>query len=335
VNKSEFPSLVMGVDGGQTKTTCLLSTIDGELLGEGRAGPIFHLAMKEGEERFLESVGEAIQKAWDAAGLQPRLLAAIGLGLTGVTGDSLEARKAAALAGRLVQSHQVIVQSDVYASLLSAHAGGEGIVVVSGTGSVAMGINQSGQVMRTGGWGWVMGDEGSACWIGRRGLSAALRAYDQVDPVTQLEQFFLEHFKVQAIHDIKRIYMASDFGARGFGSLAPVVAQAAKDGDGIAKQIIANAAHELALITLAITKKLSFEKIPVGIATIGGAFEHLWGLKEYFQNYLKKSTPEMKIVDEQFPTKYGPLILGLRACQEDLNLVLNRLRKSILSSHQQ
>jgi N-acetylglucosamine kinase-like BadF-type ATPase len=323
----------MGVDGGQTKTTCLLSTVNGELLGEGRAGPILHLAMKEGEERFLESVGEAIQKAWKATGLQPRLLAAIGLGLTGVTGDSLEARKAAALAGRLVHSHQVIVQSDVYASLLSAHAGGEGIVVVSGTGSVAMGINQSGQIIRTGGWGWVMGDEGSACWIGRRGLSAALRAYDQVGPATQLEQIFLEHFNVQEIHDIKRIYMASDFGARGFGSLAPIVAQAANNGDETAKQIITDAAHELAWIAMAITKKMSFEKIPIGVATIGGAFEHLWGLKDYLRNYLMKNTHEMEIVDEQFPTKYGPLILGLRACQEDLNLVLNRLHKSMLSSH--
>jgi N-acetylglucosamine kinase-like BadF-type ATPase len=305
--------LVLGVDGGQTSTKCVLATIEGRVLAEGQGGPLIHLAAEGGRERFVTSLGEAIGDAWRRAGVAPRPVAAIGLGLTGVEADGPEAHVVAELLPRVVEAGKAEIQSDAVSALVGAHAGQPGVIAIAGTGSVVLGQNRRGVRQRAGGWGWLLGDEGSAMAIGRDGLMAALQAIDGVGPPTTLRTIFLQHFGVSRPRDVKNVVYAPDFGARGFGQLAPLVSRAAADGDAVACTIVARHADLLARDVRAVVRALDFGADPIPVAPLGGAFEHVTGLRDGFVRTLAAADSHLVVRPPLLPPTLGAVLLALEA----------------------
>jgi N-acetylglucosamine kinase-like BadF-type ATPase len=255
------------------------------------------------------------------------LLQAITLGLTGVPSGSPEADWAAELTKTLVPAERVQVHSDAFTALKGAHAGRPGVIVISGTGMIAMGLDMRGEVGRCGGWGWVLGDEGSAFAIGRQGLRAALNAYDGAASPTVLVNLFLEHFQVARMPDIKRIYMNSEFRAPEFGRLAAVVSTAARRGDEVAKNIVDQSSRALAQSVLALVSRLDFGGQEVPVAPFGGAFDHIHGLMEGFKEHLKRvPQPRLRIVSPEFNPAVGALIIALESCGASLGDVVPAIR---------
>jgi N-acetylglucosamine kinase-like BadF-type ATPase len=319
-------SLVIGIDGGQTTSRGVLATLHGKVLAKGLGGPILHLASEDSQRVFIDSIRGLLQTLWKGAGIKPRSLEAISMGLTGVTQFSPEADLAVQLTRKLVQANLVLLHSDAFTALKGAHAGKPGVVAISGTGMVVMGIDNLGQVRRCGGWGWVLGDEGSAFAIGRGGLRAALSAFDGTAPPTKLVKMFLEHFHLTRIQDVKRIYMSSDFGARSFGQLAVIVSNAARDGDETAQRIINENGITLARSVIALISNLDYGDAEVPVAPIGGAFNHIYQLKTTFENHLKKHTDlGIRIVDPEFPPVLGAVIIALERCGSTLDRTVTNL----------
>ena len=319
-SESQKPeALVVGIDGGQTSSKGVLSTLNGEVCAQASGGPILHLASRNSDRQFDESIEGLLHMLWEGAGIKPRPLKAIALGLTGVTRASPEAERAGELARNLVQAEIIPVSSDAFAALKGAHAGKPGVIVISGTGMVAMGIDVHARVGRCGGWGWVLGDEGSAFAIGRSGLRAALNAYDGSSAQTILMDLFLEYFQVARMPDIKRIYMASEFGARDFGRLAAVVSTAAGKGDKVALGIIEDNCASLARSVLTLVSKLDFGGQEVPVAPIGGAFEHIHGLRDGFERQILNQAQLLPVVSPRFPPEIGALIIALESCGADLD----------------
>ncbi len=305
--------LVIGVDGGQTSTRCALVACDGRVLAYGRGSGLLHLTTADGRARHTSALREAFESAWAAAGLEPQPLAAVGLGLSGVESDSPEAELARQIVAGLVETRAIVVRSDAYAALIGAHGGRPGIIAISGSGSHALGMNAAGELARAGGWGWLLGDEGSALWIGRSGLMAALHAFDGTAEATLLQTMMIEHFKAQGPHDVKRRVYEADFGARGFAALAPLVSQAAQQGDTIAQNILAQAAQDLAAQVMAVQRRLALPA-DAPIAPVGGAYEHVHGLRAGFASALRAMNPQANIVDAQLPPALGAALIALRAC---------------------
>jgi glucosamine kinase len=282
--------LVIGVDGGQTSLKCALADADGTVLGLGQGNGLLHLAAEGGPQRFLASLGEAVRQAWSAAGLAPRPVAALAMGLTGVTSaDTPEAGLAVELAGRVVSADKILADNDALPALKGAHGGQPGIICIAGTGAITLGIDAAGRQERAGGWGWLLGDEGSAFWIGREGLRAALRAQEGLGPPTALLAAFQDHFQVAAMIQVKRAVFGGDFAAQGFAGLAPLVAAAAEQGDTVAAGIFRQAGAELAAAVRAVARRLDFGAQPATVAPVGGAFEHFGLLRQAFYNELVES----------------------------------------------
>lgn len=321
----EAEKLVIGVDGGQTSTKCVLATLDGHVLGEGRGAALLHLAAEGGRERFIQAMREAINAVWQAAGIAPRPLAAASLGLTGVVAGTPEAETVLDLLPYTLETQIVDVQSDAVAALTGAHLGNPGIIVISGTGTIALGIDPQGNTGKAGGWGWLIGDEGSAYAIGRSGLRAALYAYDGMEPATLLEPLLIEHFGIKAIPAAKRVAFAPDFAATGFASLAPIVSKAAQQGDPVAQAIIQEAGGALAAELLAVVDKLHFDERTIPVAPVGGAFEHVQGLRAAFEQAVFAENQAIRVVDPALPPVLGAVIMALQACHANIEQAVANL----------
>lgn len=321
--------LVFGVDGGRTSTKCVLATTAGRIVGRGEGGPLGYLAAEEGLQHLAQSLREAFESTWHAAGMAPQPVQAVGLGLAGVEPGTAEAQLVLDLVPQVVEARSIALESDAFVALVGAHMGKPGVIAISGTGSIAMGINAQGERARAGGWGWLTGDEGSAFAIGRSAVLAAFYALDGVGPATLLERLLQRHFNIASIYELKRLIYAQDFGPRGFASLAPLVSEAVGQGDAVALQIIRQAGQALANQVAAVVRKLGFQKAVV--APVGGGFEHIHGLTEFFGNAVRSGPIPTDVVAPKVAPVLGAVILALEHCQVDLDQVLPLLLKQASS----
>ena len=304
--------LVCGVDGGQTATRCVLSDRQGQVLGHGHSLALTHLDAIGGRERFAQSMARALHQAWATASLKPCPLAALVVGATGIVAGSREADTAEALLADIVQSRIVHICSDAEIALAGAHGGAPGIIVIAGTGTIALGLDGRGRIARAGGWGWLIGDDGSAFAIGQAGLKAALYARDGMGPTTLLGSMLTKHFDVEDLYDTKRIVYEPHFGAKGFAALAGLVAQAAAEHDSVAQKIIKGAGAALAQEALAVMRRLDFAGNPVRVAPLGGGFEHVYGLSQAFSTALQHSGVHFQLVTAQMPAVLGAVIMAVQ-----------------------
>ncbi|HKV44339.1 MAG TPA: BadF/BadG/BcrA/BcrD ATPase family protein, partial [bacterium] len=177
----------LGVDGGATSTTCAVCDRDGRILGIGHGGPSNHILAPGGEARARAAIESALGSALTGTGAGPLAFDAAQFGMTGITRDSEPARVFGRVVSPLLTARITHVDSDATVALAGALACGPGVVVIAGTGSVALGRDPSGREARAGGWGYLFGDEGSGFAIGLGGIRAALRARDGTGAPTALE----------------------------------------------------------------------------------------------------------------------------------------------------
>lgn len=234
----------VGVDGGGTGTRVALARGDGTVLGRGEAGAS---ALGQGVQTAWTRISEALARACEAAGVsRPHWPAcALGAGLSGVNVPELaEAFCAAAPAGL----GGLALDSDGFAALLGAHAGGPGVLVIAGTGSVAEALHADGRRVRAGGWGWQSGDEGSGAWLGREALRHAQRVVDGREVGATLAQAVVEAAEPQGGLQ----HFAIGAGQAAYAALAPRVFEAAAAGDAYAESLLARAAVELEALIAAV-----------------------------------------------------------------------------------
>src|SRR6266540_7477736 len=190
---------VLGIDAGGTKTVCLLADARGSIISESRGpGANLLVAGELGVEKVLHEVMEL------AIGERPVAPAAICLGIAGVDRVD-EASTVRAIMRRICRNARVLVVNDALIALVSGARDAPGIVVIAGTGSIVYGRNESGEAARAGGWGHMVGDEGSGYWIGREAVAAVMRGADGRGPATRLADEILAHFSVADVSRLPRI----------------------------------------------------------------------------------------------------------------------------------
>lgn len=225
--------LLVGVDGGGTGCRARLCALDGTVLGEGRGGPA---NLRFGVPDALAAVVEAARGAAGAAGLGEAALerACAGLGLAGASEPAL----AQAARAHPLPFARAAIATDAAIAGLGAHGGGEGGLVIVGTGSIGWAL-VAGREHRVGGWGFPLSDEGSGAWIGAEAARRALRVHDGREPPSPLADAVLSRFD----RDPHRV-VAWMTGAkpRDFAALAPLVVEAAEAGDGTARAVMREAA---------------------------------------------------------------------------------------------
>jgi len=260
-------TIVAGVDGGGTKTTLALADSGGRELVR-KLGPA-GLVDPRDPDATARMLAGLVRDALAEAGVAAKP-AALFAGLAGVGNEHERQRVETALATAGVAG-QVRVGTDGFIALDGALGGQAGILVVAGTGSVAYGRGEDGRVERCGGWGMIVGDEGSAWSVGRLGLAAALRAADGRGPPTRLLDRFLALLGVEDERGIPP--WAGRTEKSGVAALAVHVVQAAEEGDAVALQLLEREARELACHAVALARRLEPWSGAVPVAFHGGMLE--------------------------------------------------------------
>ena len=290
--------LIAGFDAGQTHTSCRLASPEGTTLAEGQGPGVSHLAAEAGAERFQTALRLSLANARGRLGApwQQEPLIAAAIGASGIEQGSAVQTKGLVLAASalgLNESH-LQVTGDERTALRGAFPDGAGIVVISGTGTIAVGRDRKGREHRCAGWGWLLDGAGSAMDIGRDGLSLSLQMADgrrSRGPLLEAlwQALALDPADPQAPQAIKALVVQPEFGPAGFASLAPVVAAVAGAGDPEAQAILRRNGEALATSVAGVARALELDA--PAVAALGGAITHLEGLRQDFQESLNQQLP--------------------------------------------
>ena len=263
------PPFVLGLDGGGSHTITILLDGLGQQLARGEAGPSNHQSV--GAPAAQQAVQAAIAAALEAAG-HPRLSAAC-WGMAGLDRPEDE-HILAGMAQSVLPKLTVELVHDTRNALVAGTDGKLfGVVIIAGTGSSTVGYAPDGRTARAGGWGHLLGDEGSGYDLARRGLNAATRARDGRGPETVLVERLPAAVGLTALEALAdRLYL-EDWSAPQIASLAPAVLAAAEAGDAVAAQIVDLGADELALAAKTVIGALGMGKQAFDVVLSGGIFQ--------------------------------------------------------------
>jgi N-acetylglucosamine kinase len=328
---------LLGIDGGGTKTVCILIDTQGKVWGYGKAGASNYQII--GINAAFESIEAAILGATIQAQAQINKIkiTAICLGLAGVSRKQdqevvkniiLDLQNSSNLfiewAADL--SQKTIICHDALIALVGGVSNDVGIVVAAGTGSIVFGKNQQGISKRVGGWGYLLGDEGSAYKIAISGLQMAMQSYDGRTQNTSLLADFKTYLGLENIEDLVNVIYLSGWGVKEIAALAVIVDDAAAKGDKVANQIIEEAVKDLVLATSLVIDALNFSpssKVMTAesndtfeIVTVGSVWESKSKIRERFIDSLTKMYRNAKIITPRFEPAYGAALLALKRLNE-------------------
>jgi N-acetylglucosamine kinase-like BadF-type ATPase len=199
-----------------------------------------------------------------------------------------------------------------------------GIVIVAGTGSIAYGRNARGEAARAGGWGYVLGDEGSAYWIGRLALRAVVRHADGRGRPTSLTPRLLAHFGAQRAGELIEKVYHEKLSPAAIAALAYHVQQARADGDTVATGILNRAADELTTAAAAVMTRLSLTEVPFSFVLAGGMFQAVPGLSDQLARLLPSLAPNSRTIRLEAEPAVGAVQLAIAELQGGANLPLYR-----------
>ena len=261
-------ALFLGVDGGKSSTKAFIGDETGRVLGTGVGGPCNHVAEAEGRERLARAVTESVALACGQAGIDAARVSfeAACFGMSGGPADKQP------ILAEILRAGQLIVTHDMLIALSGATGGDPGVAVNAGTGSFAFGRSPSAETARAGGWGFVFGDEGSGFDIARQALRAALRHEEGWGPHTVLHAALLEATGTRDANELLHHFYTPEWPRPRVAALAKLVDSVALAGDPVARDILTNAAQQLAMLAASVGNRLFRAGEPMLVCHIGGVF---------------------------------------------------------------
>ena len=270
----KYSPVYIGIDGGGSRTRGVLYRDDRELAqaetGTARVGSV---GIVESCERLLNLIGELCTNA----GVSPQEIDAVALGLAGVWLREEQIRSQQLLQlfarERKIEFDYLTVTSDAAIALEGAFGGGTGIVLIVGTGTIAVGKTAGGEIVRCGGWGIELSDEGSGAWIGREALTAVAHAFDGRGDKTAFADMLISLFPTINPAQPRTFVAAYNERMFDYPSVVPMVFECAAKGDAVCREIISRAADHLMLMLDVLCKKYfaGLDRVPV--ACVGGIME--------------------------------------------------------------
>ena len=296
---------VLGIDGGATKTLAALLDLESGALHLGQGGPSNEDAV--GKRRAVEALLEAADEAIGRAGIASGRLDAAVLALAGTDTDAI-ARHV-----RCERSEEWIVVNDVVAAWAAATSARPGIGVISGTGSNVLGVGADGRAWRAGGWGHLLGDEGSGYWLGVESIKAALRDREDSGPGTALSDAAVEFFAVASVEALAACVYAQPLSKSEIAAFAKETAKHAERGDAVARGLYERGAGQLARQIAAVIRRTGLAgSFPVGL--IGSAFKAGAVFVEPLTRAVCELAPDAQVSVVEMAPVGGSLLLAMRAC---------------------
>jgi N-acetylglucosamine kinase-like BadF-type ATPase len=297
----------IGIDGGGTKSKCLLTNHNLEIIYETIGGPSNFLML--GTDKVSETILELILECANKNSIKLEDISGIVLGTTGGgrrnDAESLEQAILNNAKNKNININFLRVESDARIALEGAFSGKPGSILIAGTGSIMFGKDRFGNIHRVGGFGRFLGDEGSGYRIGQRGLNAVAKEYDGRAEKTLISNYVLDEFSIKSPEELITEIYRNNFD---IASAAPLVIKAAENQDKIATEIIESEANEIILHINSMKQKLN-EKI-LFVSFIGSLLT-----KDNFYSYLVKekvvqSFNEVVIKEAENPPEFGAILMA-------------------------
>jgi N-acetylglucosamine kinase-like BadF-type ATPase len=305
---------VLGIDAGGSKTVCYAADTHGTIVGEGRStGANLHAHGELEVEKVLHGVIE------EAVGDRAILPVAVCVGIAGVDRED-DDRTVRAMMRRLGFRTRTLVVNDALIALVAAVGDNPGVVVIAGTGSIAYGVNTDGFAARAGGWGYVLGDEGSGFWIGREALMAVVREADGRGPRTGLTPLVLGHFGISGVSGLVREIYEPGRHRQAVAALGLVVDRARAEGDVVAAEILRHASEELTRAASSVIERLQMRGDSFQIALSGSIFRLIPYLVEDVTQRLAEVAPRACVERLAVEPAVGAVHLALKELRGETRL---------------
>jgi N-acetylglucosamine kinase-like BadF-type ATPase len=295
------PSLVVGIDAGGSKTRAFAVDRAGAVVGRGAGGGANLLSSPDPAGSIAAALAESLGTA------QPE---AVVLSCSG--GDRpADREKGRAILRQVVgPTVRIDVTHDAIAALYAGNPAGCGVVLISGTGSIAFGRNDAGEERRASGWGYLIGDEGSAVWLGLEGLRAAAHHADGRGAGTAITGHVLRELGVRSFMEVIPELYGRPHPAPAILAAVRAVGRAAAESDAIAVSIVQRGAHALARAASIVATELRLGDGPVYLA--GGAFESLPSLERAVRGELLSILPRATVEPVREEPAMGAARLAMR-----------------------
>ena len=306
--------VVLGMDGGGTKTEILVADLEGKIIASHVGGPTNLAAVPESEALDnLETTLSAVFQNLRRVDVQCAVV-----GMAGVDTPSDETRfhyvADAVFASFGIENYTLLNDSAV--ALANGSTSPDAIILIAGTGSICFGHNVKGETARAGGMDYLLADEGSGYWIGRKVLRAVVRANDGRGPATALTSLVLEHFKIKQVHELKQKVYEQQLSKMGVAQLAKVWEAALLQNDQIALHIQEQILDKLLALVSAVARSLSFSQGPFDLV-LAGSITQLPVVEPHLRARLKDAYPQIQIVVPQTTPAHGAIALALKNVQKE------------------
>lgn len=297
----------IGMDGGGTKTKCILTDENLNQLYETVGGASNFLVI--GTETVSQTVFDLIEKCVTATKISLEDVEAIVLGTTGggrkSDAELLEKQIFTDAKSKSVSINKFKVESDARIALEGAFSGKAGSILIAGTGSIMFGKDDKGEIHRVGGFGRFIGDEGSGYRIGRKGLNAVARYMDGRAKPTKIADLLEQVFSISTSEQLITEVYRNNFD---IASAAPIVFDAADSGDKVAQRILENEADELLLHINSMKEKLKVDLLKVSL--IGSILTKPNYFSYLFNEKVVRRFNDVKIMEAEHSPEYGAALLA-------------------------
>jgi len=310
---SQARDLVIGIDGGGTKTACVILNSQQTILAQARVGSCNRNSV--GDEKAQENLAQGIKSILQVAGCDHTDIAGACIGMAGVDRPN-ERSIVSEWFDALLPNVPVTIYNDALIALASGTNGDLcGVAVISGTGMIVYGINRAGQVQRAGGWGPLFGDKGSGYALGSAALSAIANATDGLGPATALDGALRDYLDLSTPQALIP-WAYGDLSWARIAELAPVVIECAQQKDPIASTIADEAAVDLAAAVELVVRGLGMLSEPSPIILSGGNLAP--GLySSLVQQHINSLIPQAQMIRPSVEPAVGAAQLALKALQQE------------------
>jgi N-acetylglucosamine kinase-like BadF-type ATPase len=291
-----------GIDAGGSSCKCLVINEKKETLASIETGPANYQVV--GFTSALIEVQKAVVQACNEAGID--FIDIMGIGMAGA-GRETDIRKIKEKLLPLEKVKQAYITDDARIALMGAHGGRPGMVVIAGTGSIVYALTTEGKIIRAGGWGPLLGDEGSGFWLGLKGIKAIIMAREGRGMNTSLEKPLLNKLDINQVEELVGFIHHSPLPRKEVATLAPLIVEEMLKGDRVAKELINEGLRELALTIRAVARKLKEENNRV--AATGGLFSS----SEIYRLFSEMMANDygLIVVKPRYPAVYGAVLYGM------------------------
>ena len=299
---------VIGVDGGGTKTDVILVSHEGSIIGRILGSSTNYQAV--GGEKLKLKITSLIKKLLNETNVRENEISHLYLGLAGA-GRKSDQDTIKKCFDDTDFKGKITVESDTRIAMAGAFGNRPGIILIAGTGDICFGMNADGEFFRSGGWGYLLGDEGSGYHIGHEAINAALKDYDGRGEPTSLRRLLETKYQLKSIDEIIPLVYQSKIDRAAIAGLAPMVYEEVKKGDSVAQQIIKEIGAELRKLIKSVKQNLNFKDKRVKVALIGSIFKQKEMLIHEIRNELHEIVTDIELTEPEFEPSLGAVLLAL------------------------